>query len=78
VGWASLTGVVLTFLTALLAFLQSRRNTAKIHEVHVLVNSQLHDVLTRVSQLTETLHVAGVPVPDAPGHGEAGERLTPP
>jgi hypothetical protein len=75
VKWFVLAGVVLTFLTAVIGFLQTRR---KLTEIHVLVNSQLHDVLTRVTQLTGTLEAAGVDVPDPPGHGEQGERLAPP
>ena len=70
--WLTLAGVVLTFATSVLGFVVSLR---KIQAVHVLVNSQLHDVLMRVTQLTDTLHSAGVDVPAAPGHGEAGERL---
>ena len=61
-----LAGLVLTFATALLGFLQSRRNTARIGEVHVLVNSQLHAVLDRVEQLKGTLTAAGIDVPDKP------------
>ena len=72
-GWLVLAGVVLTFATSVLGFFVSLR---KIQAVHVLVNSQLHDVLVRVAQLTETLHVSGVAVPAAPGSGEAGERLS--
>jgi len=75
VGWLVLAGVALTFATSVLGFLVSLR---KIQAVHVLVNSQLHDVLMRVTQLTGTLHSAGVDVPaPAAGHGEAGERLQP-
>jgi len=58
-----LAGVVLTFLTAALGFAVSLR---KLQAVHVLVNSQLHDVLTRVAQLTDTLNAAGVDVPEPP------------
>ena len=73
--WLVLAGVILTFLTALIGFVVSLR---KIQAVHVLVNSQLHEVLARVTQLTGTLEAAGVDVPDPPAHGEAGERLAPP
>jgi hypothetical protein len=74
VGWLVLAGVALTFATSVLGFFVSLR---KIQAVHVLVNSQLHDVLMRVSQLTGTLHSAGVDVPaPAAGRGEAGERLS--
>ena len=44
----------------------------KQQQIHVLVNSQLHQVLSRVTQLTDTLNKAGIDVPAAPGHGEAG------
>jgi hypothetical protein len=70
--WLVLAGLILTFLTAVLGFLQSRRNTSKIAEVHVLVNAQLHAVLDRVEQLTGTLKDAGVDVPSKPGTGPAG------
>jgi hypothetical protein len=68
-----LAGVVLTFLTALLGWLKSRQNAAKltvqtekIAEVHVLVNAQLTAVVDRVSQLVATMKAAGVAVPDPP------------
>jgi hypothetical protein len=63
VSWLVLAGVVVTFVTSVIGFLSTRR---KVAEVHVLVNSQLHDVLDRVSQLTVTLEAAGVDVPDPP------------
>jgi len=72
-GWLVLAGVVLTFATSVLGSIVSLR---KIQAVHVLVNSQLHDVLMRVTQLTGTLHSAGIDLPAAPGYGEAGERLS--
>jgi hypothetical protein len=65
--WIVLAGAVLTFGTALAGFIQSRRNTAKISEVHVLVNSQLQSVMDRVAQLTSVLEHAGVDVPPEPG-----------
>ena len=65
--WFVLAGLVLTFLTALLGYLQSRRNQQKIGEVHVLVNSQLHSVLQRVDQLTGALTEAGIDVPKSNG-----------
>ena len=71
--WFVLAGLVLTFLTTFVGFLQSRRNAAKISEVHVLVNSQLHAVLDRVEQLKGTLVGAGIDVPDDPrGHNPVG------
>jgi hypothetical protein len=62
--WLVLAGVVITFATSIVGFWQTRR---KVAEVHVLVNSQLHDVLDRVQQLTVTLEAAGVEVPPKPG-----------
>lgn len=65
-----LIGLALTFLTALLGYLQSRRNHGKIAEnsrqlgeVHVLVNSRLTAVIDRVTVLTAALSDAGVQVP---------------
>jgi uncharacterized membrane protein len=65
-SWGTLAGLLITFITALLGYLQSRRNAGKIMEVHVLVNSQLADTVARVGQLTDTLTGAGVEIPDAP------------
>jgi hypothetical protein len=65
-SWGTLAGLLITFVTALLGYLQSRRNAGKISEVHVLVNSQLADTVARVGQLTETLTGAGVEIPEAP------------
>jgi hypothetical protein len=66
VSWLVLAGIVITFLTSVAGAVQSRQNKSKIAEVHVLVNSQLHAVLDRVTQLTETLERADVAVPDPP------------
>jgi len=66
---------VLTFLTAAVGFMMSFR---RIQAVHLLVNSQLHDLLARVTQLTDALTAAGVDVPVVPGSGKAGERLSGP
>ena len=70
--WLVLAGIVITFATSLVGLWQTRTNQRKIGEVHVLVNSQLHAVLDRVAQLTETLTEAGVDVPDAGAGGPAG------
>jgi hypothetical protein len=85
VKWFVLAGVVLTFLTAVLGFVQAARNGKKLAEIHVLVNGNLEKVMARLgieqdrtAQLKDTLKDAGVDVPARPGHGEAGERLTPP
>jgi hypothetical protein len=45
----------------------------KVQAVHVLVNSQLHEVLDRVEQLTGTLNAAGVDVPAAPDRHPKGQ-----
>ena len=74
-SWIELATVVVTFLTAVLVFLQTRKNTDKLQEVHLAVNGRLDTVLDRVTQLTAALTAAGVAVPEQPGHGEAGERL---
>jgi hypothetical protein len=51
----------------------------KVQAVHVLVNSQLTKMVSRVEQLTGVLQGAGLDVPDrltngAPHPAEAGER----
>ena len=58
-----LVGTGLTLAGVIIGYAQTRR---KVAEIHVLVNSQLHEVLDRVTQLTVTLEDAGVPVPDKP------------
>jgi hypothetical protein len=58
-SWVILVPAILGFLAAVLAFLQSRRNTGKIEEVHILVNG-------RVAQLKQALENAGIAVPDNP------------
>lgn len=62
-NWFVLAGVVITFATSVVGFVSTRR---KVSEVHVLVNSQLHAVLERVTQLTAELERADVPVPPPP------------
>jgi hypothetical protein len=57
-----------TALLELFAVRRSRKTTAAIQEVHVLVNKQLSDVLARVAQLTEVMHAGGLDVPPAPMH----------
>jgi len=64
--WFILAGLIVTFLTTLVGYLQSRRNTKKIGQVHVLVNSQLNTVLARVAQLSKALTDSGTDVPPAP------------
>jgi len=50
----------------------------KVQAVHVLVNSQLHDMMQRVDQLTGVLQGAGLQVPGRLGTDEANEKLAPP
>jgi hypothetical protein len=66
VNWLVLAGIVITFLTAIIGAVASLGNRKRINEVHVLVNSQLHTVLTRVDQLAGALRAADVDVPDPP------------
>ena len=73
-NWLISGGIVLTFATAVIGFVQTRR---KLTEIHVLVNSQLQQVLTRVVQLTDTLEKAGVDVPDPPELGRPGVSAHP-
>ena len=76
-SWLVEGGVVLTFLTAVIGFIQTRRHLVQIK---VLVDGRMDLLLARVTQLTDTLDKAGVAVPavpDPPGPGEAGERLAP-
>ena len=68
-NWIVLAGVALTFATACVGLAGTLRNQRQITQVHVLVNSQLHAVLDRVSQLTATLEQAGVDVPPRPDGG---------
>jgi hypothetical protein len=83
--WVVLAGLVVTFCTALLGFVQSRQNAARIQQVHILVNSNLTKVMdrlgieqTRTAQLKDSLSRAGVDVPARPDTDEASERLAPP
>lgn len=68
-NWGVLAVAVLTFLTAVIGYLSTRK---KIAEVHVLVNSQLHEVLDRVTVLTSALDKAGVEVPPETAKPPAG------
>lgn len=56
----------LTAVTSLAATLVGLVNHRRIDEVHVLVNSRLHEVIDRADQLVAALEAAGVDVPDAP------------
>jgi hypothetical protein len=70
VNWGVLAVAVLTFLTALLGWLSTRK---KIDDIHVLVDGNMSKVLKalgasqdRSAQLTETLTAADVEVPKPP------------
>jgi hypothetical protein len=70
VNWGVLIVAVLTFLTAVLTWLSTRK---KIDAIHVLVDGNMSKVLKalgvsqdRSAQLTETLTAADVKVPDPP------------
>jgi hypothetical protein len=70
VSWVVLAGIVLTFGGNVLGWLATRR---KIREVHVLVNSNMTEVLRRLGvsqersgQLEKTLMQADVDVPPKP------------
>jgi hypothetical protein len=72
-NWLVLGGVILTFLTALLAFIQSRLNTVKIQEVHVMVNSNLTHLMGQLGvstdrnvQLESALKDSSIPIPEKP------------
>jgi hypothetical protein len=53
---------ILSLATAILGII----NRKKIAEVHVLVNSQLTTVMTRVAQLTKSMEDQGAVIPDGP------------
>jgi hypothetical protein len=70
VNWGVLIVAVLTFLTAVLTWLSTRR---KIDAIHVLVDGNMSKVLAalgveqgRSAQLAKTLERADVEVPDPP------------
>lgn len=57
---------IITLATAAVGAYQGHGNKAKIAEVHVLVNGQMSDMVTRVRQLVTALETAGVAVPPPP------------
>lgn len=69
-GFFTFTGVVLTFLTSLIGFIQVRKRqhkqAARLDEIHILVNSNMALVVERITVLTDVLVANGIPVPDAP------------
>lgn len=58
---------VATLITALLGIAGLFR---KVKEIHVLVNSQLSQMMARVEQLTKAMEAAGMQVPPRPGDGD--------
>ena len=66
--------VVLGFITAVLGLANQRKirkTDEKVQEVHILVNAQLHSVLDRVDQLTDSMHAQGAVVPRNTAEGTA-------
>lgn len=61
--WVVLAGVIITFATAVLGFLQSRQNKGKIHQIHVMVNHQRTMIIRRNKVLAATLRDNGIRVP---------------
>jgi len=73
-----LAAAVLTFGTALLAFLASVRNSRKLDsqrgtldQIQISVNGRVDTLLARIEQLTATLTAAGEDVPPTPRSGPA-------
>ncbi len=58
------TGIAMLSLIAVLTLFIAI--TKELRAVHVLVNSQQDALLTRIDQLTSTLNVADIDVPDDP------------
>lgn len=72
-----LAGIVVTFITAVLGYMRTRH---KLADIHVLVNSQLTNVIQKLStsierqdQLHDTLVRAGVDVPPKPAQIEGSD-----
>lgn len=51
-------------VTTIVGVVQTRYGRKETREVHVLVNSQLTDVLNRVKQLEQELEQQGIAIPD--------------
>lgn len=64
IAWVVTAGICVTFLTAVANLMSSLHNRRRIAEVHVLVNSQLEEVVARVGQLTHALEDANIAVPE--------------
>lgn len=59
-----LVGASIILVTAVVGIIQTRYGRKEVREVHVLVNSQLTDVLNRVKQLEQELEQQGIAIPD--------------
>lgn len=68
-GWVRVdVSLVLGGVVTVLAVTASMHREIRL--VHTLVNSQHDELVARVAQLTDTLHAAGVGVPNKAGGGE--------
>ena len=56
-------GALAALLTSLATLVTVLRNTKRTNEIHVLVNSRMNDMVTRVEQLTKALEDADKEVP---------------
>jgi uncharacterized protein YoxC len=63
ITYLTLTGVILAFVSIVIGFMQTRK---KVAEVHVLVNSRLTSVMSRVNQLVGVLEQHDIDVPPDP------------
>lgn len=65
----ALVTAVVVLVTAVATWLtrrQVQQTKTQVQEVHVLVNSQMAEMVTRVNQLTEALQQSDTAVPPAP------------
>lgn len=63
VTWITLAGVLIALATLLAGLFAGRR---RLEGIHVLVNSNLKRVVTRVDQLVKVLKEHGIEIPDDP------------
>jgi hypothetical protein len=68
--WVAMAGIIATFITTVLGMVLSRNRTnvvsAKVDDVHTLVNSNLTAAQDRNEQLTAALTAGNVNVPISP------------
>jgi Na+-transporting NADH:ubiquinone oxidoreductase subunit NqrF len=68
--WETRVAVFLTFATVVIAFVTAvigiRRNSAKLDDIHILVNSNYTAITKRVDQLIGVLHEHGIDIPAPP------------